>query len=518
MRDNRNSGIQNRSYLSLLLILTISLILWLTLRSPGIDADGLKSAYLIEMGDGLRSLSDHLLWQELSWATYTIGKVIYPEMRGILAEQLVNLILFCLTLFLIWKYLRLHNKNSIYPLLGIIASYASFKCLTGEDVDVGPLLLFTLILFILPVPNKQRSILVSILVLSLALVMHKSLILLTAGWWLASVVYGEDSFWQRMLRSSLMLLLAGIIALGVYYLSWATLTHEPDFLRWFFPHGENSQSFFSLNPLVVVKGIGLSSYRSFLNIIPIKLFAQGSIWGVIGLVFSGLVIMALILLVLRCLMRGKKANPVVGNDQHTIRTLLLVILPSVLFFLFWIPGYYTYWSRFLPIFWVLITFRIPSGNFNTLLNGSVIGLLALVNIGIPLATQPDEEAGIMTRWLAPKLSPGDLLILPGNGVLYFGSAAQYYYHADIMTLDVLEVMEHPEEYLEARSQEIWQKGHHIWFCSDYARWTSERILHGEQTKYAKGMKAVESVFRFGARDINTNPAMDEAWISECLPQ
>jgi hypothetical protein len=504
--------------LSLAIILLLAIILWVVLRGPGTDADGLKSAYLLETGQALRSLSDHLLWQELGWLTYTMGLQIDTGMRGIPAQQIVNLLLFSLAIVVLWSYLQRLGKPFWLVGLGLLASYTSLRCLTGEDVDVGPLLLTSLLLFILPGTNIRSKLLWTVLILSLAPVMHKSLTLLIAGWWLAEVFRGEGTPIKRVSRATLISAISVCIAFIFYYASWYLLSGESEFWRWFFPHGQSTGEFFSLNPLVIGKGFALAGYRTFLSITPLKALARGDILGYLGITLSAFSIILLVYLIARAIWRGKSESAMPREQQSVVNTMLLALLPSFIFFLFWIPGYYTYWARFLPVFWIILALRLPERIATIWAKRLAIGALMLVNMPSQFVAKDGEEAGVISRWIAPKLTPGDLLILPGNGVLYFGSMPQYHYHVNIATLDVIEVQNDPVGYIGTIGRDTFERGNRVWLVSDYARWTSESVLQGEQRRFERGVAAVEQTFTLGAKENLADPNFKEAWVAECLPR
>ena len=504
--------------LSLAIILLLAVVLWVALRGPGTDADGLKSAYLLETGQALRSLSDHLLWQELGWLTYKVGLQIDAGMRGIAAQQIVNLILFSFALTALWGYMRMQGRPFWLVGLGLFASYTSLRCLTGEDVDVGPLLMTCLLLFILSGTTIQRKLLWTVLILSLAPVMHKSLTLLIAGWWLAEGFRGEGTLIKRTTRATLIAAISICIAFIFYYASWYLLSGESEFWRWFFPHGQSTGEFFSLNSMVIGKGFALAGYRTFLSITPLKALARGEILGYIGITLSAFSIILLIYLTTRTIWRGKSEPAMPREQQSAVNTMLLALLPSFIFFLFWIPGYYTYWARFLPVFWIILTLRLPERIATIWAKRLAMGVLLLVNLPSQFAAKDGEEAGIISRWLAPKLSPGDLVILPGNGVLYFGSMPQYHYHVNIATLDVVEVQNDPVGYIGTIGRGTFAQGNRVWLVMDYARWTSESVLQGEQRRFKSGLGSVEQAFALGPSESLADPNFKEAWVAECLPR
>jgi hypothetical protein len=147
-----------------------------------------------------------------------------------------------------------------------------------------------------------------------------------------------------------------------------------------------------------------------------------------------------------------------------------------------------------------------------------LGLLILINFPSQYSVRDGEEAGRLCRWLSPRLAPSDLVILPGNGILFFGTMPRYYYGVDVITLDVLEKQDDPAGWLGAKGDEVRQQGHKVWLLLDYAEWTSERVIQGEQVRFDKGMGAVQQAFVLGPKAEFDDPAMKEAWIAQCLPR
>jgi hypothetical protein len=275
---------------------------------PGTYSCSLDYASRLETGDAARLLlSDHLLWHSTCWAIWQVGALFTTRINGLIVQQVCDLLLFSLAILALWFYLKPQRRHFWMATLGMLGAYATLKALVGSDVTSGPVLMMTLFLFIIPGSGFKQRIVWIILLLSIAPLFHKSLFLMNAGWWFVEVVLGEGTWLKRSLRATLICLLSVILALLLYFSIWYfVISSKMDFYAWFFLYGDQQTSFFSLNVVTILKGIGLALYRSFFAITPFKEYFLGNTWGLVGIGLSLITTLILLVLGIKVFWHGKK--------------------------------------------------------------------------------------------------------------------------------------------------------------------------------------------------------------------
>ncbi len=499
-----------------ILILLLAVVLWVALHGPGTDPDGLNYAMNLETGDpSIFLASDHILWHMLAGGILIVLRMFDSAIRPVPAQQIVNLLMLLSALILFINYLRKSRKPWLWATSGLLFSYAALKAAVSEDVDSGAILAVVLCCYLLPDSPQRPGFWWQILILAALPWLHKSLILLLPGYFIAYLCFSKDSFPIRLTKPAIICVLGGLIALAGFGLTWwLALNGRLAFWSWMTSYAGKSSYFWANSITSLILGIPVSLYRIFLSLTPYKGWQFGSLWGMVGLALSGVAIVLILWLAIRSLWRGK--NPAQNSRQMAgAGGILLGIVPSVIFLCFWIPGYYTLWSRFLPAIWLILALRLPLQGWTKKIAWALPVLLLAVNVPSLWQAKDGEEAGRLTRWLDGTLQQGDLVILGGGGVLFDGKILSYHLGADVVMLDYIGKMDDGREFLCNRMQETNSKGRHIWLVADRGRFSSNRVISGESSAITKGRAILDKACSVGDEKRFNDPGFEDAGISSC---
>lgn len=502
-----------------LILLGLTVVVWFLLRGWGSDPDGLNYALNIETNDPTRFLgSDHPLWHILVWAGWTAGRLVMPDLRPVPVEQLVNLILFCVALYLFCRYLALKGKSWWWAGLGLLASFASLRAMSGEHVDSGSILATVILLFLLPGSPRLPRLWMQPLLLALLPWFHKTLFLFFPGYFLAWLCFSSENYPSRLIKPFLITLIATAVSLVGFGKIWLLFfSGQVPFSGWFLSYVGKETGFWASSLSSVFVGVPTSLYRMFLSLSPYKLWQIGNWLGLAGLALSGLALLMIALLVVRSIWRGKMESSAL-QENTAVWSMLIAIAPSLLFFCFWMPGMYYFWSRFLPVFWLVLALCLPLRGWVKRVAWALPVLLLAVNVPSLYQAKDGEEAGRLTRWLDGTVHRGDLVILGGEGVLFDGKMPQYHLGTDIVMLDHIGRVDDGEGFLHDRLQETISRNGHIWLVVDRGRFSSNRVISGESKAIQNGMLIVEKLCSIGEDKRFNDPGFEDAGISACQPR
>lgn len=497
------------------ILLAATVLLWFLLHGMGSDPDGLNYALNMETGDPVLFLgADHLLWHILVWLAWAFVKLFDPSIHPVVIQQLVNLLLFGGAIFLFYRYLTLKNRWTIWAGLGLVASFASLRAMSGEHVDSGSILATMILLHILPGSPRQPRLWLQILLLALLPWFHKSLIAFYPGYFLAYLFMAEDKLHRRIIKPLLTAtaaLLVSIIGFGIVW--WLLISSHIPFPNWVMSYVGKQTGFWANSISAVIVGIPISLYRIFLSLTPYKAWQMGSPIGLAGLGISILAIVGLALLSMKSIWKGKTDSSASKNIGSF--AIILAILPSAIFFCFWMPGMYYFWSRFLPAFWIVLALRMSETSFNRISAWCTVTMLMFVNSISLFSAKDGEEAGRLTKWVEQTAAKGDLIFIDGEGSLFDGKLLSYHLGVDVITLEYLNRREDASTWLKSQLEQAQAAGKHIWLVLDEGRFSSNRIISGESTAGQKGLELLQTHCTVSEKKPFSDPAFKDAGIAEC---
>ena len=511
--NHRRAGL-----LPLGIILLLTVVMWVALRGPGSDPDGLNYALNMEAGDPARAFpSDHLLWHGIVWCLWALARLFDPLIRPVPIQQFLNLILVGSSIALLFHYLKA-RRNQWWAGLGVLASFGILKAMAGEDVDAGPVLATTVFLFLLPASAQKPGNLATIVLLAAMPLLNKSLFLLYPGYVIAHLLFSNEEFKTRLIRSLSIGVAACLLSLAGFWLVWLGVQNgKIPFTAWMASYAAKSSGFWAGSLREVVIGIPIVIGRIFVSLTPYKAYQTGSFIGLIGIVLSGMAVLCLLWLVVKSLTRNKAIQKE-ANNHHEVMGMLVGIAPMLLFFCLWTPGYYTYWSRFLPVLWLILALRMPLRGWTKMAACALPVLLLVVNDPSLWQAKEGEEAGRLTHWLDDTVQAGDLVVLGGEGVLFDGKMLTYHLGADVVMLDYVGKLDSGEEFLRFCLQEAMGRGGHIWLVADRGRFSANRIISGESDAINKGRAILAKVCAIGEKKRMNDLGFEDAGIASCQPR